>query len=369
MDWWPTLLSNLGSIVIGLVIAAFLIYIISRVLNKPFFKKRATPAAREQFKPTSLAPREELDKQAREQVAKQIEEEITAAVGERLKPSAPQPGIKLGNGLIPLNLLVVILILATIFFPSNVLRIILGIPLLLFFPGYSLLVALFPKKEGLGGIERVALSFILSIAVVPLVGLILNYTPWGIRLEPILYSVASFVFITSIIAWLRHRRLFESERFAIKFQMTIPSWGKGAWERVLTITLVVAILGALGMLGYILATPKEKEAFTEFYILGQGGKAVDYPIDLKLGAESKVTVVIVNHEGKQVSYRVEVVIGSKKSGEAGPVVLVNEQKWEGKVGFVTEMLGENQKIELLLYKSGEVEPYLGPLYLWVNVGE
>jgi uncharacterized membrane protein len=57
------------------------------------------------------------------------------------------------------------------------------------------MIALFPKREKMGGIERIALSFGMSLAVVPLLGLILNYTPWGIRLESILYSVASFIFI------------------------------------------------------------------------------------------------------------------------------------------------------------------------------
>jgi len=37
--------------------------------------------------------------------------------------------------------------------------------------------ALFPGKDDLDGIERIALSFGLSIAVVPLMGLALNYTP------------------------------------------------------------------------------------------------------------------------------------------------------------------------------------------------
>ena len=97
--------------------------------------------------------------------------------------------IKIGNGLILLNLLVVILILAILFFPSNVLRIILGIPFLLFFPGYALHTALFPGRGRLDVAERVALSFGLSIAVVPLIGLVLNYLPWGIRLESVLYSV------------------------------------------------------------------------------------------------------------------------------------------------------------------------------------
>ena len=275
--------------------------------------------------------------------------------------------IKLGDGLIPLNLLAWVLILFIIFFPSNILRIILGIPFLLFFPGYTLMAALFTKKEGMGGIERVALSFGLSIAVVPLIGLILNYTPWGIRLEPILYSVASFILITSIIAWLRRRRLTEHERFAIQFQVTMPGWGEGVWGKVLAITVVVAILATLGTLGYVIATPKVGETFTEFYILGQDGKAANYPKELKVGEKGEVIVGVVNHEGKEVSYRVEVVVGSQESTEVGPVVLVNEQKWEGEVSFVPEVAGENQKVEFLLHKDGEVEPCLEPLHLWVDV--
>lgn len=275
--------------------------------------------------------------------------------------------IKLGDGLIPLNLLAWVLILFIIFFPSNILRIILGIPFVLFCPGYTLMAALFTKKEGMGGIERVALSFGLSIAVVSLIGLILNYTVWGIRLEPILYSVASFILIASIIAWLRRRRLTEHERFAIQFQVTMPGWGEGVWGKVLVITVVVAILATLGTLGYVIATPKVGETFTEFYILGQGGKAANYPEELKVGEKGEVIVGVVNHEGKEVSYRVEVVVGSQESTEVGPVVLVNEQKWEGEVSFVPEVAGENQKVEFLLYKDGEVEPCLEPLHLWVDV--
>src|SRR5659263_694396 len=96
---------------------------------------------------------------------------------------------------VPSDLLIVMeLVLLTDIFvltpglSESVLRNILGLPLVLFLPGYALIAALFPAKSDLDGIERTALSFGLSIAVVPLMGLGLNYTPWGIRLLPILIS-------------------------------------------------------------------------------------------------------------------------------------------------------------------------------------
>ena len=275
--------------------------------------------------------------------------------------------IKLGSGIIPVNLLAWLLILIIVFFPSNTLRIILGIPFVLFLPGYSLMASIFVKKGAVSSTERLVLSSVLSIAIVGLIGLILNYTPWGIKLESVIYSAASFILITSIIAWLRQERLTKQERFAVEFQIPRASWGEDFWARVFTFALVISILGALGTLGYVIATPRAEETFTDFYILGEEGKAADYPSELKVGDEGKVQVGIVNHEGKEVTYRVELVMGSQKIKGVEPVVLVDKQKWEGEVSFVPAVAGENQKLELLLYKEGGIEPYLEPLYLRVDV--
>lgn len=275
--------------------------------------------------------------------------------------------IRVKRELIPLNLLVIVLIATIILIPSNILRIILGLPFLLFFPGYTLMAALFTKKEGIDTPERVALSFGISIAVVPLIGLILNYTPWGIRLEPVLYSVASFIFITSVVAWLRRRRLPEQERFSIEFQMRIPGWG-GARDRALSIILVIAIVGAIGTLGYVIATPKVGEKFTEFYLLGLSGKAADYPTELVVGEEGEVIVGIINREHESVTYRVEIVIEEVKNNEVGPVTLEHDEKWERIVGFTPGRAGDNQKVEFLLYRQGQNEVYQR-LHLWVDVTE
>lgn len=276
--------------------------------------------------------------------------------------------LKIKNELIPLNVLVFILVVAIVLFPSNVLRIILGIPFLLFFPGYALIAALFPKRERMDGIERIALSFGLSVAVVPLIGLILNYTPLGIRLESILYSVASFIFVTSVIAWFRRRRLTAEERFVIEFQGRISGWGGGRWDRALSIILVITIVGALGTLGYVVVKPRVGERFTEFYILGLEGEAMDYPREMAVGEGGRVIVGIINREHETVSYRIEVRIDGLKNKEVGAVVLEHDDKWEGEIRFVPMVAGDNQKAEFLLYKEGQSEAYQS-LHLWVNVKE
>jgi len=87
----------------------------------------------------------------------------------------------------------------------------------LFLPGYALIAALFPRKDDLDGIERIALSFGLSIAVVPLLGLALNYTPFGIRLSPVLIVLSVFTIALTMGAYARRNRIPEEDRFVIEF--------------------------------------------------------------------------------------------------------------------------------------------------------
>ncbi len=277
--------------------------------------------------------------------------------------------IKLGAGLLPLNLLVMGLVAAVILSPSNMLRTILGIPAVLFFPGYALIMALFPRRRGMGGIERVAFSLGMSLVVVPLIGLVLNTTPWGIRLEPIVYSVASFIFIMSVIAWFRQKRVPEEERFRIEFHLRVPGWSRNALDKALSILLMVAILGVLGTLGYVIASPRVEEEFTLFYFLGPGGEATAYPKELSVGEEGKVVVGITNEERETVSYEMEIRIDGVRNSEVKGITLEPGQKWENEVSFTPTVAGEKQKVEFLLYKKGEVTPYLEPLHLWIDVRE
>jgi hypothetical protein len=107
-------------------------------------------------------------------------------------------------------------------------RIILGLPFILFFPGYVLICALFPRKEDLGIIERLALSMGLSIAVTSLIGIALNYTSFGIRLYPVMLSLFLFMLLMSAVAIYRRRTFTKKEVFAPLASISIS----GCLERV-----------------------------------------------------------------------------------------------------------------------------------------
>ena len=190
---------------------------------------------------------------------------------------------------------------------EGTIRIILGLPFILFIPGYTLIFALFPNRKtdrGIDVIERIALSFGLSIAVVPLIGLGLNYTPWGIRLEPILISIFFFILIIGIIGIYRWIKTSPDDRFIISIDLSFPK-SENKLDRALTIILVISILIAVTSLVYVIITPKTGEKFTEFYILGPTGKADEYPKDLKTGENATVIIGIVNHEYRTINYTVE----------------------------------------------------------------
>jgi len=187
-------------------------------------------------------------------------------------------------------------------------RLILGIPFILIIPGYVLVAALFPFKkhgEGIGIIERIALSLGISVAIVPLIGLALNFSPWGIRLQPILTLLIIFIFSIDSIAILRWYQTKPEDRFYFSLNVTLPKY-ENKYEKALTLILVTVICTSLVLLLYVIAIPKIGEKFTAFYVLGPNGKADQYPQNLSVGQNASVVLGISNHEYRTINYTVGV---------------------------------------------------------------
>ncbi|WP_455449630.1 DUF1616 domain-containing protein [Natrinema thermotolerans] len=329
----------------------------------------------------------------------------------------------------------------TPFLRETPLRVPLGLAFVLFVPGYAFVAALFPEagespgssdgddaaggtdadgadgwtdsitsRAGIDGIERIALSFGLSIAVVPLLGLVLNFTPWGIRLGPIMLAVSGFTLGATAVATRRRWDLPETERFQVPYREWYAAGREELLEpdtradTALNVLLVLSVVLAAGSVGYAVLVPPEGEQFSAIYLLTEDddGELVadDYPSEFVRGESQEVIVGVDNHEGERTAYTVVVleqdveVIANETTLENGSTTTVNEtvvrdqreldrfgatvaanESWHYEYDLEPTMTGENQRIVWLLFPEDDVpaDPSMDDteysVHLWVSVSE
>lgn len=253
--------------------------------------------------------------------------------------------------------------------PLEPVRIALGMAMVLFSPGYSLLAWLYPRKGSLEGVERIALSLGLSLAIVPLLGLALNFTPWGIRLTPIVASTTLFALLFVAMAWRRRQRLVPEERFELKTQ-SVQEWIRRPRHPVqLALAAVVglAVTVVIGITIWRVQHPPLGEPFTEFYVLGAERVLQNYPTHLQVGTPQRYDLGLVNRERQAITYRIEAFLDNELVGEVNAIPLVRGAKWEGTVTVVPAIEGNQVRLEFRLYRDGGSETYR-TLYLFVDVG-
>ncbi|MGM0510404.1 MAG: DUF1616 domain-containing protein [Thermoplasmatota archaeon] len=278
------------------------------------------------------------------------------------------------------------LLLAAIFLtPDSLVRTILGLPFILFFPGYVLISFLFPEEEPLDKIERIALSFGLSIAITPLIGLLLNYI-WEISLNPILYSLSLFIFTFSFLAYLRRDSIPVEERFQIYIKVEQPDWESyDIIDKALVIATVGLLIASGALATHIITTPRTGERFTEFYVLGPEGKADDYQTDLAVNESGHVIVGAVNREHEPVNYTLAIGLGYSYENMSGSgdiqgeyvnftsnntyystdLELSHGQKWEDHLNYSVSSAGDYRLMFMLLRD----EKVYRELHLWITVQE
>jgi len=139
-------------------------------------------------------------------------------------------------------------------------------------------------------------------------------------------------------------------------------------NKALSIFLGILIVAVIGAIVCVATSPPTGEQFTEFDVLGLGGKAEDYPRNLAIGDEGKVLLEIVNHEYQEMHYRVELKIEEMQNEKVNVVVLKHGERWKQEVSFTPQHAGENQRVDIYLFKQREDNPYRS-LYLLVDVRE
>jgi len=272
--------------------------------------------------------------------------------------------IRLPHELIVLVALSIVVVITARVWQAPPLRITLGLLYVLFLPGYALVAALFPGRHDLQGIRRLTLSLVSSLATVSLLTLALNWMPWGVRLDPILASVTSFIVVTCGVAWYRRSRLPLEERFLPRLEVRLPSWSnRSLFDRSLSAGLILSIILGTSTVVYFVLRPKVSERYTEFYVLGADGLLAGYPEEAVAGEPITLVLGIVNGEHDHVHYRVERDISGRERAEIARIELADGQQWEEPLTFsmsLPEGGGDAcylEKLSFLLYKDDQTEPY------------
>jgi len=93
-------------------------------------------------------------------------------------------------------------VLRELMFPLVYARYILASLLIIYLPGSCLVRALFPTRE-VFSVEQIALSMVISIAEVSILGLVLNYTHWGITQTSMSLGLLVLTLTSAIVALVR----------------------------------------------------------------------------------------------------------------------------------------------------------------------
>ncbi|MFY9639042.1 MAG: DUF1616 domain-containing protein [Methanobacterium sp.] len=248
-------------------------------------------------------------------------------------------------------------------------RIVFEYSMILFLPGYALTTFIFPRNKDLKIMKRLVLSFLFSIAITLFFSLILII----ITSETILTSI--LIFNSLFVLVIQPASLFRRKQVSEKFDYDLTEFLKSSKlsfkakfqrDKVNSVILVIFIVLIVSMATYVILSPKNDENYTEFYILGSGGNAYNYPTNLTVNQTGIVYVGIVNHEGSNVTYEMKVRLNNNKLSTQNITLQKNEQR-EIPYSFMVTNPGQNQKLEFFLYKLPDGKNVYRYLSLQIDV--
>jgi uncharacterized membrane protein len=138
-------------------------------------------------------------------------------------------------------------------------------------------------------------------------------------------------------------------------------------DKILSTIIGTLIAECLAIAAYIGFSHHTTAEFTEFYVLGAGGQAKDYPREMAVEEEATVKVGVVSHVSQVKSYAVVVVIDGRNDQIIGPFTVEPGGKSEHTIMFTPTQPGIDQKVEFMLYRDENTQAYLESLYFLVDV--
>ncbi|PYE55665.1 DUF1616 domain-containing protein [Deinococcus yavapaiensis] len=236
------------------------------------------------------------------------------------------------------------------------LRIALGFAVVLLIPGYLLSALLFAQTSDVTPLERFVVMLGLSVASVTLIGLALNYSPWGIRPGSILFGMGSWCALLAVGVIVR--RLFVPQHLQFSLSNQPRVFGQGG---KLLVGIWIGVAAVVLLVSWLRPTAK----LTEFYVLGEGQLLRNYPRDVQPGQTFVVNVGIRNTEGRDRTYAIKV---NWEDRARAPVTIPNGGTWQRPLRLRAPAGSAGDELQLALFVDGQRQPYR-TLKLSMRTGE
>jgi uncharacterized membrane protein len=252
-----------------------------------------------------------------------------------------------------------------LFVPTAVVRVPIGILLVLIAPGYALTAAIFNAKDDeLRGVTRLALSFGLSLAVIPVIALVIHFSPVQINPASVTTSLAIWIlFWVGLATWRRSSDSDQRTRYSQHEHARYESpssrnsrIGVFAFSVLLVVGTALALVLSPGL--------SPTQGVTEFYMLGESGEARDFPQVVPVGEPVSVTIGIVNGSDSDQRFMVEVwasdiheATASKRLDRIGPIEVTGNATIERDLEWRMPAVGAGRVAEIVLTKENDGRPY------------
>lgn len=241
--------------------------------------------------------------------------------------------------------------------PDSVPGRILTLPLVLVLPGYALMASVFPRRS-LGAVECLVFSLGLSLVIVVLGGLVLNWTPFGLRASSWSLLLGSITLGACAVALARRRGQSipdERNKSALYGLLRIKGVGLTFHQGLLLGMAVVIICGAIAV-SNIGAAQQPFPGFTQLWILPAGGA----------NPKNAVRLGVSNMESTAMEYSLAVNVDGKVVKLWPSIDLKPSEKWE-----TTLMLPQTAhigavRVEVVLYRTNAPATIYRHVVLWLG---
>jgi len=227
---------------------------------------------------------------------------------------------------------------------------ILTLPLVLVLPGYALTSALFPRRT-LGVAEHLVFSLSLSVVIVILGGLLLNWTPFGLRSSSLAVLLAGITLAASAVALVRRR----GQSLPAPGWLRMENAGFTLRQGLLLGLAALIVCGAVAV-SIIGAERQSYPGFTQLWILPAGGA----------NAENAVRLGVSNMESTAMEYRLAVSVDGKVVKEWPSIDLVPNEKWEATLVLPPTASAGVARVEADLYRTDAPTAIYRHVVLWIG---